>query len=119
MSFDLAVWHEAEVISAAKAQAKYEIAVDLVATPTNERVVEFIRSLTEHHPQIDDAPEDELDECPWTCEFNCSENMCIMNIRWSDLEEIVPVIVALAEECGLLCYDPQSGTILSSGRPQN
>jgi hypothetical protein len=69
--------------------------------------------LTARHPQIDDATEDEVDDCPWTCDFDISENMCIMNIRWSDVEVIVPEVVAFAEDCGLLCYDPQNGTIVT------
>lgn len=97
-------------------QSKYAAGAEVEAIPTNHAVVKFIQLLTERYPQIDDASEDELDDCPWTCAFNCSENMCIMNICWSDVEEIAPEIVALAEDCGLLCYDLQSGTVLAGVR---
>lgn len=113
MSFDLAVWNEPERISAEQAQAKYDSVQGGDTGPDDSAVARFVERLTARHPQIDDVDEDELDTCPWTCAFDYSDGACIMNLRWSDVEELVPEIVDLAKDCRLLCYDPQNGSILT------
>jgi hypothetical protein len=113
MSFDLALWSEPEAISAAEAQAKYDGVTGGDPAPSDPPVATFVEQLTARYPQIDDVDEDGLENCPWSCAFDYSDGVCIINMRWSDVDEILPEVVALAKSCGLLCYDPQNGRILT------
>jgi hypothetical protein len=113
MSFDLAVWREPNPITAAEAQAKYDSVTGGDSVPSDPALAKFVARLTARYPQIDEVDEEELDNCPWSCAFDYSDATCILNLRWSAVDEVVPEIVAFANECGLLCYDPQNGSILT------
>jgi hypothetical protein len=112
MSFDLAVWSENRLITTEQAQAKYERICAGAVPAGSPELTDFVAQLTQRYPQIDDVNEDELDECPWSCEFDLSEGHCIMNLRWDAVESVVPEIVALARAHRLVCYDPQNEQIL-------
>lgn len=112
MSFDLAVWHESSAIDSRAAQKKYEAMCAGVDLPMqHESIAQFINVVTREYPQIDDWDEDDLDDCPWSCEFDESPGHCILNIRWGREEELVPKLIHMAKELGLTCYDPQSGVV--------
>src|SRR5262245_14202984 len=114
MSFDLGVWHEPKPITPASAQAKYERLLDgEFHPPGHPAVTRFVERLTDRYPQIDDVDEDALDHCPWTQGFDESAGHCLLGIRWSAVDRILPQVVAIAKECGLLCYDPQNQRILT------
>ena len=81
------------------------------ASPT---VASFLEELTATYPQIDDIPEDELDDCPWSCAFDVSDGHVLMSMVSSKYEETALLVVQLAHKHGLVCIDPISGTILSA-----
>jgi hypothetical protein len=117
MSYDLAVWHESTAIDSRAAQQKYEAMCAGVHPPTpHESVAQFVNLVTQQYPQIDDCDEDDIDDCPGTCEFDVSPAHCILNIRWGREEELVPELVHIAMDLGLICYDPQSGRVYSPGQ---
>lgn len=116
MSFDLAVWHESGQISDSEAQATYEKLCEGMPLPASSRVLDFVTQLASRFPQIDDLDEDEVEDCPWTCEWDQSDGHCILNLRWDVVDTMVSEIVALADKCGIICYDPQNGKIINMGR---
>jgi len=112
MSYDLVVWHESLPITADIAHQKYEAICSLERLPGfHISVAQFIDSLTSVYPQLDDWAEEDLGECPWTCEFDSSSGHCIMNIRWGFEDLIQPKVIEIAMNLGLICYDPQSQTV--------
>jgi hypothetical protein len=111
MSYDLAVWHEGKTITAVEAQAKYEQLCGGEKLERDHAVRDFVSKLTKNYPQIDDFDEDDLDDCPWSCEFDQSPGHCILNLRWDAVDELVPVIISIAKTSGLVCYDPQQGEL--------
>jgi len=117
MSYDLAVWHEPSTIDTQSAQAKYEaICLGINLPPLHESVGQFIETVTREFPQIDDWDDDNIDECPWACEFDESPGHCILNIRWGKEKELVGRLVHMATSLGLTCYDPQLEAVHSRRR---
>ena len=109
MSYDLAIWHESSPISADVAQQKYEAICSQKRLPDcHVSLAQFIVSLTSLYPQIDDWAEEDINECPWACEFDTSSGHCIMNIRWGFEDLIRSKVLEIAMDFGLTCYDPQS-----------
>ena len=115
MSYDLAVWYEPATIDSQSAQGKYEAICSGISLPAqHESVSQFIETVTREYPQIDDWDAEEIDKCPWSCEFDESTwRHCILNIRWGMESELVVKLIHLAVELGLTCYDPQSNAVHS------
>ncbi len=118
MSFDLGVFHTSRPHTDAEAVDRYVAYCeqDYLAPyiEPNPRVAAFLAELTQELPQIDDWPEETIDDCPWSCAFDVSEGHVLMSMVWSAADDIPLKIVALAEKHLLVCVDPQSGTILTA-----
>ena len=63
------------------------------ASDPNERVNAFIEEITSHYPQIDDYPEDDVDDCPWSIAFDVTETSVIICISESRVEEVAPLFL--------------------------
>jgi hypothetical protein len=74
-------------------------------------VYAFYSRLISLYPEIDVLPEDELDDSPWASSIEVSGSHVIMAIVPEQSEKVVPQVLALAEENGLVCFDPQAGQI--------
>ena len=118
MSFDLGVFFTARSHTHAEAIRRYvayceedDLAPYIEASPA---VAAFLEELTSELPQIDDWPEETIDECPWSCAFDVSEGHILIPMVWSAAETLPAKIVALAERHGLVCVDPQSERILAA-----
>jgi len=83
----------------------------------DERVAAFVREITDRWPQIDDVPEEEVDDCPWAVEFDQSPAHVISCISWSRAEEVFPVYVETALRHGLYVYDPQDERLFAPEEP--
>lgn len=77
----------------------------------DERIEAFVADITARWPQIDDMPEEDVDECPWNVAFDQSPGHVISAIAWSRVEEVVPVFVETAHRHGLLVFDPQADAL--------
>ena len=71
----------------------------------------FVAEITARWPQIDDVPDDEVDECPWNVQFDQSPAHVASTIAWSRAEEIHPVYIETARRHGLYVYDPQDDRV--------
>jgi hypothetical protein len=104
MSFDLGVWKEDGPISAREAQRRYEKSAAGSMFPDPPEVAEFKRRLAVEYPSIDDWPEDDLENCPWSDSYADDTGRCILSIVWGRCEEMLPIIAQLALDCGLIYY---------------
>ena len=113
MSFDLAVWFEPASITNEEAAQKYlRLAEGDVADATEHPGVErFLQELSARYPDLDELPEEEIDDSPWSCGFDRSGAHILMCMRWSVSTEVLDLIAALAEKHGLVLYDPQGSEV--------
>ena len=118
MSFDLGVFFTSRSHTDAEAVQRYlayceedDLSAYVEASPA---VDAFLRELTAELPQIDDWPEESIDDCPWSCAFDVSEGHVLMPMVWSASDTLPTKIVALAEKHGLVCVDPQAERILTA-----
>ena len=118
MSMDLSVFHTVRPISDAEALERYISYCENELRPEyvepSPKVEALLRELAETYPQIDDIPESQLDQCPWSCAHDVSESHAIMAMVSSKYESAAMLIVELAHKYGLVCFDPISGTILTA-----
>lgn len=116
MSYGLAVWHQSSKITNEEA-AKIYIALceeDISGVESHPSVEGFYTDVTSKHPEIDDIPEEEIDDhdlCPWSCAFDRSPGHLIMCCIWPKSKCVAALIFELAEKHGLAVFDPQSETI--------
>ena len=80
----------------------------VVASPAIDA---FYEEITTKHPQIDDVPEDKLDDhdfSPWSIAFDRSPGHLIMCCVWPKADYVGALVLELAKKHGLVVYDPQS-----------
>lgn len=118
MSFDLGVFYTARTHTDAEAVARCvayceQDELDSLIEPS-PAIAAFLKELTDAFPQIDEWPEESVDDCPWSCSFDRSDGHVIMAMKWSVANELPIKIVALAAKHGLVCVDPQSEKIIAA-----
>ena len=118
MSFDLAVLSGKKPLKQEDAGGIYVQLCEEPDTWSNllepdERVAAFVHEITTRWPQIDDVPEEEVDDCPWNVAFDQSPAHAISCIAWSRADEVFPVYVEAALRHALYVYDPQEDNLLA------
>src|ERR1017187_6406166 len=113
MSFDLGVWYSDEPLTDEDAGDLYVKLCEQRWIPVEESaaVDAFYAELTSRYPEIDSIPEEELENCPWSCAHDRSGLHVLMAITWSRCVEIAPVVLKVAARHGLVCYDPQESKV--------
>jgi hypothetical protein len=114
MSYDLGVWHGELPLDDDQAGDLYVKLCEERWVPIEENAatLAFYNELSARYPEIDDVPEEDLDECPWSCAHDRSGLHVLMAMRWSKYSEVAPVVYELAEKHGLICYNPQEGKVM-------
>jgi hypothetical protein len=110
MSVDLAVWHGDTVLSVKEASAVYLRLCKQKWIPTERHpsVDAFYGELCGRYPEIDTLPEDEADECPWSCAHDRSGLHVIICMNYGEhLGEAAQFVIDLAATHRLICFDPQ------------
>jgi hypothetical protein len=74
----------------------------------DDKVYAFYSRLISLYPEVETLSEDELDDSPWACSMEMSGGHVIMAVIEEQSEKVVPQVLALAEENGLVCFDPQA-----------
>ncbi len=125
MSYDLAVWFSSERMSSEKAGQIYIQVLEENSSELepSERIDSFYQELTEIYPEIDDVPEERIDDveyCPWSVELDKSDRHITMSAVWSQAERVNEVVHRLAKKHGLAVYDPQTEllTLSDGGSPR-
>jgi hypothetical protein len=116
MSFDLAIWYPHQQLSAEGALLVYQGLCEgnLSELKPHPAIDAFYEELTAKHPEIDDIPEDKIDDhdlCPWSIEHDHSDRHMIICAVWSKAEYVSDFIHQLARKHGLIVFDPQSTVI--------
>ena len=114
MSFDLAVWYPDGPLSNEEAGERYARVCDGDTTGLLEHpaVQAFYDELVARHPEIDDIPEERIDDhefCPWSVAMDRSPGHVIMCCVWSRAAYVREHVENLAAKHGLVLYNPQEG----------
>src|SRR5260370_1074011 len=117
MSCDFAVWFPDRRLDDAEAGRVYRRLCDGVTDDIvpNPAIDAFYEDLTAKHPEIDDIPEEEIDNhdlCPWSIKLDRSPGHVIMPCVWSKADYVDQLVRTLARKHGLAVYDPQAGRII-------
>ncbi|WP_285577339.1 hypothetical protein [Actinoallomurus iriomotensis] len=112
VSFELGVWREDGPVTAEDAGDRYEQVAEQEPPggEPDQQVAAFHQELTSRFPDLDDLP-DEDDSSPWMDYLDLSADGVFMKIAFSRVEEMVPYVIELAAEHGLVCYDPQEHVV--------
>jgi hypothetical protein len=121
MSFDLAVWEGERPVSDAHAAATFERLMDRMEAgdhePPTERISAYVSALLDRWPDIDD---DGGEDSPWAdgpLIGNALGSSIYFAMVWSRAEEASAYAAQVAEEHGLVCFDPQSERLLPAAGP--
>jgi hypothetical protein len=77
----------------------------------DDQVYAFYSRLISLYPEVETLPEDELDDSPWACSMEVSGSHVIMAILPEQSEKVVSQVLALAEDNGVVCFNPQAGKV--------
>lgn len=113
MSFDLGVWYPSKNFTNKEAGQIYEKLCNGIVNDVmpNEAIDRFYVDLTSMHPEIDDVPEEDIDNtdlCPWSIAFDRSPGHLIICSVWSKADYVEDLILKLAEKHSLAVYNPQT-----------
>jgi len=110
MSMDLAVWYSTRPLDKKQALAIYQGLCngELAVLEGSERIDAFLSDLHGVYAALDDLSEEEAEKSPWAGDFDRSDGHVIMSITWSGPDDAPELVVKLAAEHGLICFDPQS-----------
>lgn len=90
---------------------------DTSGVAPNRAVDDFYAELTAKHPEIDDVPDEEVDNvdlCPWSIAFDKSHGHLIICCVWSKADYVQELLTELSRKHGLALFNPQEETILYS-----
>ena len=113
MSYDLAVWIGARPANDRAAAREYERRIDVYersSGPTHAHIRAFVADLVARHP------EGQADG-PWSVEPVLEENsgdLALLTVLVSGIERVEPDVRILAEQHGLVAFDPQRECLLDS-----
>ena len=84
-------------------------------TVPDPKIYEFYVGLTKDFSDSEMTEENEENN-PWANQIEWSENYVVLNISFSFVEKMYPIIKELSHRYGLVCYDPQIGKVVVSPR---
>ena len=113
MSRKLAVWHSQKAISEKEAADLYQMLYEQQRIPSLQHVdvYAFYNELTARYPDLDTLADEEIEASPWASSFDRSGFHVIMFMLEQRADEVVPVILELAEMYGLVCFDAQTNKV--------
>jgi hypothetical protein len=117
---DIAVWEGPTPTSDDEAAKTFEELYDRYIesdadAPPSQRITEYVRALLERYPDLDELDDDAVDDSPW------ADSPLMGNARGPFIyfslvaneaaNEAWQHAVTTARAMGLVCFDPQSGTL--------
>jgi hypothetical protein len=120
MSCDFAVWFPARRLTNEQAGELYAQLCegDTRGVRSSPAVEAFYGELTAKHPDLDAAPEDRVDQCPWSVPCDRSPGHVIMSCVWSQAAYVEKLVRDLARKHGLAVYDAQAGAVTYPETPK-
>ncbi|HEX6477524.1 MAG TPA: hypothetical protein VF043_01670 [Ktedonobacteraceae bacterium] len=113
MSFDLGFWYEDQPITAEQALQVYGQLCesnDTVVKP-HPNIALFLQAVSQHYPPISDYPEEKLEECPWSVQWDVTSGSVIFCMTWPAGRNLASLFIQLAHEHDLVCYNPQGSEV--------
>ena len=108
----LGVWNSLTPISDEEAAHEYQLLKEVGSERRfDDRVYAFYSRLINLWPEVETLSEEEVDDSPWACNMEMSGSHVIIAIVPEQSEKVVLQVLALAEENGLVCFDPQAGQV--------
>jgi hypothetical protein len=116
LSFDLAAFSGTRPLTRERVVDAYVRLSDdpdgwKVLLEADPAVEAFVAEISARWPQIDDVPNDEVDDCPWNVAFDQSTAHVSSAIAFSRADEVAPVYIDAAVRHGLYVYDPQDDKV--------
>lgn len=71
-------------------------------------LAQFTAALESRYPQLSALRDDQIDDSPWSCDFDCGPRHLIVSMSFSRAEEVGAYILQLLNTHALVLYDPQS-----------
>jgi hypothetical protein len=111
MSYDLSVWSvnrvisRSEAIATLKALNQDEALSSIDTLSKSSRVQEFVTELEQTYPQISSYADDDVDTCPWSCDFFTEATHVTLSCSYSRSSEIVRHVLPLAHRHELAVFD--------------
>jgi hypothetical protein len=110
--FYLGVWNCLTPISSEEAAHQYNLLKEVGSERRfDENIYAFYSRLIGLYPEVETLSEEERDDSPWAASMEVSDSHVIMAIVPEQSKKVVPQVLALAEEHGLVCFDPQAGQV--------
>jgi hypothetical protein len=119
VSYDIAVWEGDRPANDAAALETYNelwARYEDTDEPASDRILSYIEELTAKYPDLDDLPDDDVDDSPWAdspLQRNVMGPFFYFALVPSKAGETVPFIVETARRHELVCFDPQQVKLLS------
>jgi len=108
----LGVWNCLTPISSQEGAHQYQLLKEVGSERRfDDKVYAFYSRLIGLYPEVETLSEEELDDSPWACSMEASGSHVIMAIVPEQFEKVIPQIRSLAEENGLVCFNPQAGKV--------
>ena len=108
----LGVWNCLTPISSEEAAHQYKLLKEVGSERRfDDNIYAFYAKLIGLYPEVETLSEEDLDGSPWACSMEVSGSHVIMAIVPEQSEKVVPQVLVLAEENGLVCFDPQAGKV--------
>jgi hypothetical protein len=116
MSCDYAVWHTQERLSSTEALGLYHALCDghTSGVLPDAAIDAFYAELTSLHPELNDVPEERIDDhdlCPWSNQIDRSPGHLILCCVWPKAEYVQGLVLSLARKHKLAIFDPQTAEI--------
>ncbi|RVX46682.1 hypothetical protein EDD27_9576 [Nonomuraea polychroma] len=109
MSYDLAVWEGRRPATDEIAGDVYQALMELMdqdgETSPTPRISTYVQAVLERWPALEEV--DDVDEAPWSVTPEASGSIVYLCMMYSKAEEVSEFAADLAQEHGLVCYDPQ------------
>lgn len=75
------------------------------------RIAAFYRVLTAQYPESGSPPVDEVDGSPWSAQLTVTSTAVLMSMVWSRVDDVAPYVRTLADQHGLVLFDPQNESV--------
>ncbi|MFL0853781.1 hypothetical protein ACJO2B_23660 [Vibrio parahaemolyticus] len=117
MSFDIAILSLEKRVSNSEASEIYAeiLQGNFSNVAKNTAIEDLYRDLTAKHPEIDDIPDDKVDDidfCPWSCEFDRSAGHIIISSVWPKSDYVYELVQSLAVKHELALFNPQAEVVV-------
>ncbi|WP_210414797.1 hypothetical protein [Microlunatus elymi] len=111
MSYDLAIWEGGRPETDAEATRVYEQLAERMydGDPPSERIRGYVEALLQRWPE-----DQESEDVPWSdgpLIGNASGGWIYFGIRPARADEVATYAAELAQQHGLVCYDPQEAAL--------